>query len=331
MVLAMKLSITGSVGKSGKNREKDVRLIKALLNVYFRVKDKSKVMKITSTSDEAFIEAISSFQKDHQKIANPDGQVTSRASKSFRALVDFMKSRRTVKAITPPKKAIVTWEAEGQEGGVFHSRVLHVPPGESGLTIGRGYDMANRTKGGIEHHLKQAGVDAAKSAVIAKANGLKKSNAQQFIIDNDLLDFEITPDAQLKLFNTVYAELEKDVIRICSGQKSKVAKAYGIVDWDKLDEAIKVILIDMRFRGDYNLTARKHLQAHVVANDFKSFKNVLLDSTKWTKWPSDRYRRRKEYIEKAALEKRKKGHEAGAKTSGEGVKIIMPNTIGTPE
>jgi hypothetical protein len=40
-----------------------------------------------------------------------------------------------------PSTGLLTWGAEGTEGGRFHSRVLQFPPGASGLTLGRGYDM----------------------------------------------------------------------------------------------------------------------------------------------------------------------------------------------
>lgn len=44
-----------------------------------------------------------------------------------------------------PKEGTITFDSEGTEGGLFHSRKLHVPTFSSGLTIGRGYDMRFKT------------------------------------------------------------------------------------------------------------------------------------------------------------------------------------------
>jgi hypothetical protein len=47
-----------------------------------------------------------------------------------------------------PTRGLITFEAEGVENqsSPYHSRYFHVPTPSSGLTIGRGYDMKERTK-----------------------------------------------------------------------------------------------------------------------------------------------------------------------------------------
>jgi hypothetical protein len=42
--------------------------------------------------------------------------------------------------IPVPARGRLTFDAEGQEGGPWHSRHFHVPDATSGLIIGRGYD-----------------------------------------------------------------------------------------------------------------------------------------------------------------------------------------------
>ena len=59
-------------------------------------------------------------------------------------------------------KGLLTYKAMGMEGGDFHSRKLHVPSDRSGLTIGRGYDMKEKSSYKIEGsyqdtHLKSQG------------------------------------------------------------------------------------------------------------------------------------------------------------------------------
>ena len=304
----MKLRISASVGKNGKNQAEDVKLVKALLNAYFRVKDKAKVMKLDSTASESLITAITSFQTDHQKLSKADGQVTSVNSKSFKSLISFLKTTRTIKAITPPVKGIITWDAEGKEGTFLHSRVLHVPTAASGLTLGRGYDLKERSETEVKADLISVGVNQSDAMVIAKAVGLEGDEAHKFIYRNDLLDFEISPEGQLKLFKIAYVEKEKVVKRICTKPNAKARAKYGVVSsWDKLNPAILEVLIDLCFRGDYHGESRKKIQKLVVKNDFNGFKDVITNKANWPGWPIDRFNRRKNYLVRVAAGRVGKG------------------------
>ena len=316
----MKLKIGASVGTNGKNDSKDVKLIRALLNTYFRKNNKT-TLTLSGSSDEQLEKAIVDFQKNHQKLPSPDGQVTSSSSGSFKALVAFMKSTRTSTVITKPKRGIITWEAEGNEGGRFHSRVLHVPSSASGLTIGRGYDMKNRSSAEVRKDLVKAGVDSSKAAVISKAAGKSGKNAEQFIIDKDLLDFEITADTQLKLFEDVYSDYVATVKRIST--KDKVQQKYGKVTWDKLDKDIIDVLVDLTFRGDYHGTSRKIIQKSVADNDFDAFRKHIINKKNWGGWPKDRYERRKEFVDNSAKRR--------AKAKTKAPKVSVPKATGTPE
>ena len=115
--------------------------------------------------------------------------------------------------------------SEGHEGGRFHSRILHVPNANSGLTIGRGYDMKRKPQSTIKTDLISAGVETNLANKISKSSTLFGDQAKQFIINSDLLDAEILPAAQLALFNKTYAFHEKEVIRIC--KKSTVINLNG--------------------------------------------------------------------------------------------------------
>ena len=55
----------------------------------------------------------------------------------------------------------LTFDAEGNEGGKYHSRKPHVPSNNSGLTIGRGYDMKVRKVEQIAKDLMASGMDQA--------------------------------------------------------------------------------------------------------------------------------------------------------------------------
>lgn len=323
----MKLSITGSVGTNGTNQAKDVKLIRALLNVYHRQK-KHSLLPIVEHSDSALIEAIERFQKVKQGMTTPDGQITSSSSSSFTALINFMKSTRTTTSISKPKKGSLTWDAEGNEGGLFHSRVLHVPSPASGVTIGRGYDMKNRSSSEVEKHLTEAGIKTTSASTISKAAGLSGSAAEQFIIDKDLLDFEISAPSQLKLFELVYKDYVAIVKRIC--EKKTVVEEYGKTEWDKLDPYILDVVVDLTFRGDYHGTSRKIIQESIADNDFEAFKKLITDKSKWGGWPPNRFARRKEFLDYASKQKRKFDITI-SKSALEGAKHSQPKMTGTPQ
>ncbi|PJA33093.1 MAG: hypothetical protein CO187_02570, partial [Zetaproteobacteria bacterium CG_4_9_14_3_um_filter_53_7] len=131
-------------------------------------------------------------------------------------------------------------------------------------------------------------------AVLSGATGLSGKSARQFIKDNGLSGFEITIPVQQKLFELIYGELEKDVIRICS--KTDCVKAYGPVDWPGLHPKIRDIVIDLRFRGDYHTNSRKKIQKHVANNDLPSFAEQMRDRDNWKSVPEDRFARRVTYL-----------------------------------
>ena len=194
-------------------------------------------------------------------------------------------------------KGLLTYEAEGMEGGNFHSRKLHVPSQSSGLTIGRGYDMKEKTSYKIEIDLSIAGVENEKAEVLANAAKLSGSLARQFIIDNDLKEFEISIATQEKLFRISYSAMSVDVLRICN--KSDCVKLYGKVDWVELNDAIKEVIVDLRYRGDYTPISRKLIQKIVAENDIEQFILILSERELWAQVPEDRFNRRVNFLFKA--------------------------------
>ncbi len=187
-------------------------------------------------------------------------------------------------------QGLLTYEAEGTEGGRYHSRILHVPSERSGLTIGRGYDMKERSQNEIEEDLANAGLARSDSELLAKAAGTFGPEAEEFIESNNLQEFEITIEVQEELFNICYEEILKDVKRICD--KADCVEIYGEVSWDILDPKIQEVIVDLRFRGDYTPTSRKHIQKYVASNDLAIFSILMKDRSLWVNVPRDRFRRR---------------------------------------
>ena len=202
--------------------------------------------------------------------------------------------------VLKPSRGLVTFESEGveQPGSKFHSRVFHVPTASSGLTIGRGYDMKEKDKAKIVADLTSAGVAAADAKKISAAAGLSGNAARNFIAANGLSGYSISQETQVKLFEISYADEEAVVKRICA--KDDCVAKYGKVDWDKVHPAIRDIIVDLKFRGDYRSDTRGFLQKLIVNNDLAGLKKAMANRANWTGVPDDRFKRRNEFLAKAA-------------------------------
>lgn len=195
-----------------------------------------------------------------------------------------------------PSRGIVTFESEGleQPGSPFHSRVFHVPTASSGLTIGRGYDMKLKSKEKIVADLTKAGVAPADAQKISAAAGLAGSAAKNFIASHGLQNFSISQETQVKLFEISYADEEAEVKRISA--KPDCVSKYGSVDWNKVHPAIRDIVVDLKFRGDYTPATRGFVQKLLATNDLAGMKTVMAAQAKWSGVPGDRFNRRKAFI-----------------------------------
>lgn len=285
--------ILGSVGINGKNNAKDVRLVQALLNVYLRA-TKAAPLQITGKVDSALETSIKIFQKHHMQSKSQDGQIVP-GGRAFEQLKTYLNGIFKPLAISSQEFGLLTWESEGADGGRYHSRKLHVPSVASELTIGRGYDMKTKSAATIATDLAMVGVDAKKANVLKLAAGISGGVASQFIIDNDLLDFQITPEEQRKLFKISYDAESSKVKRICD--KKDVVLTYGKTDWLTLNTIIKDIAIDLKFRGDYTGEARKNIQKSIANNDLTAFKLKIKEKSLWPNVPRDRHERRSRFVD----------------------------------
>lgn len=188
----------------------------------------------------------------------------------------------------------LTFDAEGTEGGRFHSRKAHVPPGPSGVTIGRGYDLGQHSKAQIRAALTGVGLSKGAADAYAKSAGLKGDDARSWLRRHESSLAEISPSQQEALFSTTYAEMSKDVQRI--SDKKDVVKEYGEADLDEMNPAIKDTLVDLRYRGDYTGKAREKVQKAAADNDLIDVTDTLSDRGQWKSVPEDRFQRRSKYL-----------------------------------
>ncbi|HEX4842989.1 MAG TPA: hypothetical protein VFV57_04910 [Limnobacter sp.] len=290
----MKTRLLATVGRLGKNIPLDVQTVQALLNVVHRQKNQA-VIPITGRCDELTLNVLEGFQSQVYKSRPRPWPMVHFRCPTHAALQAALDGVVTPLALERPAQGLLTWESEGHEGGPFHSRLLHVPSKFSGLTIGRGYDCSQKTAGTILCDLIDSGFDVQLAHTLAGASGLRGDAAEAFVIGQDLLDHQITPEQQLKLFKKTYAFIRDYMIRV--SKSAKDAEGLSEVDWQKTDPLILDVLVDLTYRGDYTTTTRKVIGRFVADNDFKGLCDVLKDRRAWSKVPVDRFRKRVGFCE----------------------------------
>jgi hypothetical protein len=216
-----------------------------------------------------------------------------------------------------PSVGKLTFDAEGTEGGAYHSRKLHVPDKNSGVTIGRGYDMQKRDAAAIINDLTASGIQRDQAIKLSKASRLTGAKAEKFIADNKLGSLEISSQSQMALFKKSYDAAYKDVKRIST--QAKNVKNFGKVDFKNTHPAIVDLAVDLRFRGDYTIKTREYIQKPIAGNDLKAVQKVISNRHNWTNVPQDRFDRRVNHINDAvrAVEK---AHLAGTRTPAPQIK-----------
>lgn len=143
----------------------------------------------------------------------------------------------------------ITYDAEGNDDSHSHyfSRVIHWPGNaESGVTIGRGYDLGNRSEEEIVNYLCESGVPSEQAEKIAKGAGKKGQDAKKFVENNKDDIKEITLDNQINLFNLIYPMY---VERTVSNYNHYTSVYPDKVEWDSLDKTVKEILVDFVYQG----------------------------------------------------------------------------------
>ncbi|EBP3213771.1 peptidoglycan-binding protein [Salmonella enterica] len=147
------------------------------------------------------------------------------------------------------KRGKLTYDAEGNNipNSRYYSRVIHWPGNEgSGVTLGRGYDMGDRTESSILQDMLTAGIDADTARKISLARSYKGSAAGAFVTNNKRDIGEITEEQQIRLFNHIYPDYITRTITNYNRWTSDVAAAKH---WDELDQPIQEVLIDFVYQG----------------------------------------------------------------------------------
>lgn len=295
----MQITIKASVGALGHNHPKDVMNTKAAMNVYFRSVNKP-TLEVCAGLDQELVDAIKYIQKHALNLSQVDGLIRP-GDTVAKWLVSYWKKHFKPKASPKPKVGLLAWEAEGVEGGPFHSRKLHIPTDRSGLTIGRGYDCAEREFNEVVKDLIAAGVPGHTALTLAQAVKLRGEDAHYFVIRHDMLDWEISLEAQVKLFERIYPEYERRAKRQYDLATKELKNSREIEEsspaWPELKQKIRDVLVDLSYRGDYTQGNRQKVFKAVRLNDEKTAFAFFSDYKNWDGVPPKRIESRFKHLQ----------------------------------
>ena len=277
---------------------KSQKTIDALIDLQEKNISKRETLKTKSDSEQAPAtteQQIEAIKKTFDKFVKQFSQ------QGVNGIITECKDQTCLNKDNKEPFETITYDAEGNDDpdSIWYSRRPHVPSSSSGVTIGRGYDMRDKTKSQIERDLKEAGINEQKAKLFSEAAGLKGKDAKDFLKENELNDYEISEYQQRKLFQKSYSEKEEYTKYLYN--KTDVVKTYGeSPEWDKLNPTIREILVDLTYRGDYDGKTRKKIQEHIVKNDLEGLATVINDRDYWQEvrpgLPNDRFNRRADLI-----------------------------------
>jgi hypothetical protein len=171
---------------------------------------------------------------------------------------------------------MLTREEEGLQVTPYH------PAPESGVSIGFGYDMRERTAERVWEDLVsvEPPIDTEWVLTLSGAAGLTGDAAQTFVDDHGVIF--LTLDQADSLFDVTYAEetLVAREFATAPDQLGDFGVEYEPVeDWDRLHPAIRGIVVDLKFRGDYRpwWVEQQPLQNAIAANDPQGVLEAIRD------------------------------------------------------
>lgn len=200
----------------------------------------------------------------------------------------------------------LTFDVEGNdtENSIYFSRVAHWPSvGNSGITLGRGYDIGQQPN--VRADLESVGIADPFLAWIVGGQGKRQAEARDYLAaaSVEIRKHKITRKQQYQLFVYTYKLMEADVKRI-SVSNTTLSKylpsmvGRGEEAWSAIDNKIKDLMIDLRYRGDYKPATREKIQEYCYKNAFSELKQAMKDEEFWVSTygvPPDRFNKRKSY------------------------------------
>lgn len=146
-------------------------------------------------------------------------------------------------------KGKLTYNAEGNDisSSIYYSRVIHWPGNDlSGVTLGRGYDMGDRTETAVYNDMVASGISDEQATKISEGAGLKGIAARNFVSSNKSDVGEITLQQQESLFAIIYpGYVERAILNY-----NKWTNGFsGAKPWEELDCTVQEVLVDFVYQG----------------------------------------------------------------------------------
>ncbi|URQ60925.1 peptidoglycan-binding protein [Pantoea alhagi] len=285
-----------SVGTCGTNQPSEVKkLQRMVMNAGYRLAT-GRRLAIDGVCGQQTLEAI----RWYQRLLNlsPSGLVTP-------VSIYFMDALKAMSPDNQPhhpggllrvSQGQFTFDNEGLDYNTapyratptpWFSRVLHWPGGDSGVTLGRGFDMKLRSTGEAYSILRQAGLEEHKAVICSRAAGLSGRTAQQFVTVFGPMVGEITHQQQIQLFEIVYPRY----ISLAKGYYIRYTQKLQIIpdaiSWDAMDQKIKDVYIDIVYQGVDNI---KKLTKAAATNNRKELIASIEKSDLYMKYEKERKR-----------------------------------------
>ena len=190
----------------------------------------------------------------------------------------------------------ITYQAEGtyEQTKKLHFLINNEGKtiGDSGATIGKGYDLKHHTKAQISKDFTSIGLSTEVIRALQTLSGLSAVNAKAVAEKSTILkDLVLSQTEVDKLYEITYAHEQSEAQRLCT--KSDVTKKYGNCNWQTMPPQLQELIVDLKYRGDYHPTMRSKIQSFIVKRDYKALAAYFNNIQNRGKIPVDRWNKRK--------------------------------------
>ncbi|MEI8593814.1 pesticin C-terminus-like muramidase [Photobacterium sp. Hal280] len=175
-------------------------------------------------------------------------------------------------------KGQLTFDSEGNDipGNIFFTRKPHIPnengivEGDSGITLGRGFDIGKRTRSQVKEILDNAQLECNNISSelydwLLGGAGKIKQTAYDYYLTLDAKvpksDQVITRKFQYDIFVSIYGTYESNANRLTTRKSVRDAYIEGNqLDWDDLSQEVRDVIVDLLYVGHY--TGSKDLRGN---------------------------------------------------------------------
>lgn len=153
-----------------------------------------------------------------------------------------------------------TWDGEGYVSKPERTLVPHHPSDNSGVTIGRGYDMKSRTAKQIIRELTRAGVSEEVAERFSECAGKSSEDADELVGRLRAEGVGITYEQERNLFDQTYAWYFQNVKEVTQ----RHAHEYGDLDMSQVPNGVWEFLTDLHYQGKYGEKTRDSLMPALI-------------------------------------------------------------------